>query len=190
MWDADYLIMECYVDMVELIIAPYGDVSDVVLQHLAEDLALQGYAVYRHEPLPLMMKAYNYERRQYRADVLLNGLKDLRGERVLGVINADIYVYVLDYIKGFADLPGRMALISLARLQSQPELLRGRAEKLAMHELGHTCGLEHCLNPVCVMHAATEMSDIDLSGPAICPLCQSVQRERQAHYAKLFSPVV
>ena len=45
-----------------------------------------------------------------------------------------------------------------------------------MHELGHTFGLLHCLDPGCVMHASTYVEEIDLKSDRFCHRCQSEVR--------------
>lgn len=183
--------------MTDLLLVPYGEIPEEISWQLSRDLVRQGYQPAWYKVLTPPLSAYNYERRQYRADALLDSLRYLSdestpdeflsAERVLAVTNTDIYVYVQDYIKGFADLPGQFALISIARLQAEPELLAARAEKLALHELGHTYGLEHCPDPVCVMHAAECMADIDFSASRLCASCQQLRIAKQQQYADLFS---
>lgn len=48
---------------------------------------------------------------------------------------------------------------------------RARLIKEAVHELGHTLGLEHCADPCCVMHFSNRLADTDLKGDAYCTRC-------------------
>ena len=169
----------------ELILQPMGEVSLSQLNALMSDLSLDGFKVHLNDSIVLSSHAYNASRTQYRADALLGCMHDIPGDRVLGVTNQDMYVYVLDYIKGFADLPGRQALISLARLQVEPDNLRSRCHKLALHELGHTYGLQHCPRSDCVMHAAESMADIDVSAAELCECCVARLIECEKLYAFL-----
>ena len=40
-----------------------------------------------------------------------------------------------------------------------------------MHELGHTFGLIHCLQPRCVMNASTYVENIDQKPAEFCSSC-------------------
>ena len=81
--------------------------------------------------------------------------------RVLGVTTCDLYVPVLTFVFGEAQLDGNCAVVSTARLHEEfyglPRercLLRERLIKEAAHELGHTFGLRHCPDWRCVMSSS------------------------------------
>jgi archaemetzincin len=96
----------------------------------------------------------------------------------LGVTGVDLFVPVLTYVFGEAELGGRAALVSTHRLRPEayglppdPVLLAKRLAKEAIHELGHTLGLTHCREASCVMHPSTYAEEIDLKSDALCSAC-------------------
>ena len=127
--------------------------------------------------------AFDPGRAQYSSRVLLSLLLNEPGEdasRILAVTGADLFIPVLTYVFGEAQLGGRVAVVSTHRLDPQAyglpenhELLLSRLEKEAIHELGHTYGLIHCRDSTCVMHASTYAEDIDLKGTAFCRRCEA-----------------
>jgi archaemetzincin len=73
---------------------------------------------------------------------------------------------------------GRCALVSTHRLRQEfyglpgdPELLRERLLKEAVHELGHTLELTHCDDYDCVMASSHSVEWIDLKTPNLCNIC-------------------
>jgi len=113
------------------------------------------------------------------------GMTNGHGDKILAVIGEDLFVPVLTYVFGEAQLEGDTAVVSYHRLQNEmyglppdPELLFQRLLKEAVHELGHTCGLVHCLTQECVMHTSTYVEDIDLKGWRFCSSCTEILRSR------------
>jgi archaemetzincin len=47
-----------------------------------------------------------------------------------------------------------------------------RTIKEAVHELGHTFGLEHCENARCVMHFSNSLADTDWKQAKFCSQCR------------------
>jgi archaemetzincin len=101
-----------------------------------------------------------------------------RGRVILGVTTLDLYVPVLTFVFGEAQLNGPAALISSHRLRESfygmpdnADTLVGRLLKELLHELGHTQGLRHCLDWRCVMSSAHTVERIDLRQPAYCAPC-------------------
>jgi archaemetzincin len=99
--------------------------------------------------------------------------------RVLGVTSQDLYVPVLTFVFGEAQLDGACAVVSTARLQEEhygmpprEDLLRERLVKEATHELGHTFGLRHCADWRCVMASSHAVERLDIKGVEFCSACR------------------
>jgi archaemetzincin len=133
----------------------------------------------RTEPLNISF-ALDPGRRQYHSTAILARLQALsaKGSRLLGVAASDLYVPVLTFVFGEAQLPGQCAVISAHRLREEffglppnETLLRERLTKAALHELGHTFGLVHCSNWNCVMASTHAVERLDLKSAAFCRDC-------------------
>ena len=120
-------------------------------------------------------------RRQYYSTAILQRLERgvEAGARVLGVTACDLYVPVLTFVFGEAQLEGACAVVSTARLKeefyglpSREELLRERLLKESAHELGHTFGLRHCVDWRCVMASSHAVERLDLKGAEFCQTCR------------------
>ncbi|HZU29087.1 MAG TPA: archaemetzincin family Zn-dependent metalloprotease [Bryobacteraceae bacterium] len=119
-------------------------------------------------------------RRQHRSTVLLEMLEtNFTDWRVLGVAAVDLFVPVLTFVFGEAQVGGRCAVISTHRLReeayglpSHPALLSERLLKEAVHELGHTFGLRHCDDWTCAMHSSHAVEAIDLKTARLCEQCR------------------
>jgi len=157
----------------ELTILPFEGVPASVVQALAEALAARGVSPRIDPPVPLPMAAYVPERGQYRAEALLGLATDHRGRYVLALTHGDLFAPGLNFVFGMAEAPGRACVVSAARLLSGADepLLRARLVKEAVHELGHTLGLDHCADPRCVMHFSNCLADTDRKGDAYCSRC-------------------
>ena len=109
----------------------------------------------------LPKSAYYPKRARYRAEKLLAFLaprlpKD--GNRILGLTSVDISTTkgkVEDWgILGLATIDGAACVLSSFRCKRQAknaEHARVRFAKVAVHEIGHTFGLDHCPNRGCLM---------------------------------------
>ncbi|MFB3816624.1 MAG: archaemetzincin family Zn-dependent metalloprotease [Candidatus Methylomirabilales bacterium] len=106
------------------------------------------------------------------------------GVRLVGITDADLFIPVLTFVFGEAQLGGRAAVVSLARLRetfdrrpAPPELVEARLLKECLHELGHTYGLVHCAGASCVMSRSNTVMDVDGKTAAFCRACRLRLRE-------------
>jgi archaemetzincin len=154
----------------------------VVLEHLAATLARTFHTPCRIRPETFDVSfALDPGRRQYYSTSILQRMErdsDLDA-RVLGVTACDLYVPVLTFVFGEAQLDGNCAVVSTARLQEEfygmprrEELHRERLVKEAAHELGHTFGLRHCADWRCVMSSSHGVERLDVKGAEFCGSCR------------------
>lgn len=126
--------------------------------------------------------AFDPLRNQYNSSYLLAQLIDNPPKdagRILGVCDFDLFIPILTFVFGEAQLEGIGAIVSTYRLrnefyggQSDHHILMERLLKEATHELGHTFNLFHCHNPGCVMTNSTYVEDIDDKSVMFCKDCE------------------
>jgi archaemetzincin len=163
-------------------LVPIGRIERDHLELLGEQLASRMQAACLIQPqLQNGEFAYNRARGQYHSTEILKRLvQDPHTEswRILGVTDLDLYIPILTFVFGEAQLRAAAALVSTHRLRPEfygmpqdPELLQERLLKEALHELGHTFGLRHCLDYLCVMSSSHSAERIDLKQAEFCPAC-------------------
>ncbi len=166
-----------------IVIVAAGEVDGGILEGLQESIGKTlEKEVSMGQPLVSPEFAYDGRRKQYFSSAILLKLREVEretGDRVLGVVDFDLYVPSLNFVFGEADLENRVAIISLCRLKQEfyglPEdrdRLRERVLKEGVHELGHIYGLGHCSNPLCVMHFSNSLLDTDIKKASLCPQCE------------------
>jgi archaemetzincin len=175
------LVLWARIELEMIVLIPIGEIEGAVLESLRQPLAQTfGQETQISGEMPLLRENYYYSRNQYLASPLLSAipLPD-PDNRVLGVVDVDIFAPGLNFVFGMADIPGGRALISLQRLRQEfyglprdEKLFSERTLKEAVHELGHTYGLEHCPDPTCVMHFSNRLRDTDVKSWEFCPKCQ------------------
>jgi len=133
--------------------------------------------------MPDLEFAYDANRRQYASFPVLELLARLcppDALKLLAITECDLFIPVLTFVFGHAQLGGRVGVVSFARLRQEfyglaphREVFLERAIKEALHETGHTFGLVHCADRNCAMSLATNVRQIDLKQAAFCPACSA-----------------
>lgn len=100
--------------------------------------------------------------------------------RTLALVPFDLFIPILTYVFGEAEVGGNVAVVSYYRLAPEryglapdESLLASRLVKEVIHELGHVFSLIHCSLHSCVMHSSSYVEQIDLKERSFCPLCAS-----------------
>lgn len=166
----------------EIMLVPIGKITDIVTPHLTTVLIeVFGCKVVTAKKIEIPAGSFNKELNQYEAGAMLAALKKQfisPNERKLGVTEADLYSPGLNFVFGQAEFNSQFAVISLSRLHDENQFLT-RVSKEAIHELGHTLGLDHCPNINCVMHFSNSLHDTDIKGITFCLKCQPKLYELQ-----------
>ena len=129
-----------------------------------------------------LKEAFDPNRGQYNSSLILRQLimKPPRDAgKILAVLDVDLFIPILTFVFGEAQLKGIGAVVSTRRLHNRfyglpedAEITTDRLLKESVHELGHTFGLIHCSQPKCVMNSSTYVENIDLKPAELCPLCE------------------
>jgi archaemetzincin len=129
---------------------------------------------------------YDPARKQYHSTKILKEMLDELppdATKMIGITSPDLFIPILTFVFGEAQLDGNVGIVSLARLHQefyglppQQALLQRRLIKEMKHELGHTFGLVHCSLRGCVMSMATNIADVDAKGSFFCEGCRELLR--------------
>jgi len=163
---------------------PIGNLEDGLLADVRP--AIENILGVRCEVLPARLDpefAFHGERQQYHSSEILERMQsflNLDTWRVLGIAAVDLYIPILTFVFGEAQLGGPCAVLSGHRLRQEfyglpadADLFRQRVIKEAVHELGHTLDLAHCSDYHCVMASSHAVEWIDLKESTLCVSCQS-----------------
>ncbi len=160
-------------------IIPLGDIDSDVLDEVGAALTRAfGAAVTIGESQPTPKYAFSPYVHQFSAPIIVHKLAtthDASGAKTLGVIAFDLFAPQTNYVFGEAQVGGEVAVISLYRLlELDRHVYFERAAKEAIHEIGHTFGLGHCDDDVCVMHFSHTIEDTDIKTSEFCTTCRVI----------------
>jgi archaemetzincin len=168
-----------------------GEVADDDLS--AIEAAIEqciGFRPTRLDPLPDPAFAWDPRRGQYSSTAIMRQLlaSGVPDGKLVGITERDIYIPMLTFVFGQAQLNGQLALVSLARLRQSfyglPEdraVFLERAAKEFAHELGHTFGLLHCSDRRCPMSLSADIRQVDAKGATYCAACTALLREGESY---------
>jgi len=162
---------------------PIGNADDRLLKDLRP--AVEEILGIPCQVLPVRLGpefAFHGERQQYHSSEILQRMQSfLTGDswRMLGIAAVDLYIPILTFVFGEAQMGGPCAVLSTHRLRQEfyglppdPELFRQRLIKEAVHEVGHTLSLTHCDDYRCVMASSHGVEWIDLKESSMCAHCR------------------
>ena len=170
--------------MKKLQILPVGPANAQVLDWLRQSLQekFQVKAVVLAPPLDVSF-ALHSERQQYHSSEILASMQsyiDRDTWKLLAVTSLDLYIPILTFVFGEAQVGGAAAVVSYHRLRQEfyglPEDMDVLADRLlieAVHELGHTLRLTHCDDYRCAMAPSHAVEWIDLKDSGYCDSCLS-----------------
>lgn len=155
---------------------PLGRIDQLAVSIIAANLqAILGLNSDISKPRPEPDYALLPQRRQFDALKIIKELyKETQGAPFkLGVTALDICTPILTFVYGESQLGGKIALISLNRLQGgSPDLAYERMAKIGVHEVGHILGLEHCWEIRCLMHFSRNLEQLDSLPLQFCSACE------------------
>ncbi len=167
----------------KIVIVPLGDLDFFHMNRLAGRLSETFHSavdiVQGTEP---PHEARHPGRLQYFSTVILSKLERLRAndrEKLLGIIDEDLYIPTKPFVYSEADPYSGCALLSCYRIKQEfyglPEdekLIFQRVKKEAINQVGYLFLLRYCPNPRCVMYRSADMSDTDLKADTFCDNCK------------------
>jgi archaemetzincin len=160
-----------------------GTTETSLLEYLRERIPLELPVVCEILPFDLdPAPSYHPERQQFHSSELLQRMLALvrsKDWRFLAVADVDLYIPILQYVFGEAQIGGPCAVVSTFRLRQEfygldrdDSLLNQRLLKECVHELGHTLKLRHCQDYRCVMASSHAVEWIDLRSSSFCESCR------------------
>jgi len=163
---------------------PIGNVDDGLLQELRPAMAETFRVSCQILPVRLDPEfAFHGERQQYHSSEILHRMQSFLTAdswRMLGVVAVDLYIPILTFVFGEAQMGGPCAVVSAHRLRQEfyglpadPQLYRQRVIKEAVHELGHTLSLTHCDDYSCAMAPSHAVEWIDIKESTLCTGCRA-----------------
>lgn len=173
---------------VTVLIQPFGDIQPESVAFVVHKIKEVYPNVKVLDAIDLPENAYYKERNRYRADSLIQFLnrKTKNGFITIGLTSKDISTAkgkIKDFgVMGLGYKPGKSCIASKFRLNNKNE--NEQFFKVAIHELGHTQGLDHCSEKKCFMRAGKGKSHTD-EEIDFCKKCKSFLINKNWKFSKI-----
>ncbi len=145
-------------ETVVILLQPFRDMENDDVKFISEKIKTIYPNIKILNAIDFPENAYYKTRNRYRADSTIAFLKSKtpKNSVTLGLTSKDISATkgkIYDFgIMGLGYRPGKACIASSFRLSEKNK--KDQFYKIAIHELGHTQGLEHCPNKTCFMRDA------------------------------------
>jgi archaemetzincin len=163
---------------VRIYIQPFTDLPASYLTYVSTELQKTFKKVIINPRINLPMSSYYPARSRHRADSLLSflGRQTNDGCHTIGLTTKDISTTKgknIDWgVMGLGNCPGKACVASSFRLKADTPMKKmEKLYKVAIHELGHTEGLPHCLVETCFMRDAEGQDNTDQE-TGFCAACK------------------
>lgn len=165
-----------------IVIAPIEKFAEELLERIGSTVErIYGWGT-RVQPLLRNVDfAYDARREQYHSTAILQKLAERVPDdthKILAITAVDLFIPILTYVYGEAQLGGTACVISTCRLNDEEPTgnpgkgsFEERIVKEAIHELGHTFNLRHCPEHTCIMHYCRNIDDVDRKSDQLCRHC-------------------
>ena len=175
--------------MKSMYIVALGGIEEDILTAIEHGLQhVYGHEVKRLPPLPGPDYAFDPQRGQFSSAHILRQLVARvppDAVSLLAISSRDLFIPMLSFVLGQAQLGAPAAVVSVARLQQEfyglppnPPLTAARTVKEAVHEVGHTLGLTHCADTGCPMSLSNTVRQVDAKGTELCSNCITLVEEK------------
>ena len=150
---------------ITILVQPFKDLKPESVKFVTDEVKKVYPNLKILDPMDLPKNAYYTERKRYKADSIIKFLsnKTEKGFVTIGLTSKDISTTkgkIKDFgIMGLGYRPGKACVASNFRLNK--EKIDEQLFKIAIHELGHTQGLEHCPEKTCFMRSAEGKNPTD-----------------------------
>ena len=163
-------------------VVPVGDPEGGLLED-ARDVLREKYGadINIHSGVPVPRDAYSSDKDQYNAERFIKVCNRVGGgDKNISITPHDLYFRNRNFVFGLAYLNGGGCVVSTHRLKMATDGGRvensgkvvDRVRKEVVHEVGHTLGLEHCDNKMCVMSFSPSVSEVDRKFERTCAKCE------------------
>jgi archaemetzincin len=156
----------------KVVLIPMGKISDELVSITVRKLKENGVQVVLKNKEEMSAETYYKPRKRYRADKIIASLRKRAGknEVYLAITSQDISTSVHNQkdfgVMGLGYVPGNASVVSSFRIKNKNFLYR-----IALHEIGHNKGIDHCPSKNCFMMDA-EKKDRTSEMLLFCDKCK------------------